>query len=262
MIEKGLVSIITPLYNSEPFVLEAIESVQRQSYPLWELIVVNDCSGDSSVKIVESLIQSDSRVKLINLDNNSGPSVARNIAIEAANGQYIAFLDSDDIWQDCFLEKMLYFMQKNQYEFVFSAYQRMTVSGKFIAIFGVPEKVTYSSLLKTCVISCLTAMYDAEKIGKRYFQTSSKREDFLYWLQILKDVEYAYGLNESLAYYRFYSGSSSSNKATMAKETWKLYRNIEGLGFFRSLYYFVNYAVRGFLRIKYPWLAKKLGVLN
>ena len=256
------ISIITPSHNCSSFIGETIHSVLKQSFPDWEMIIVDDCSTDNSVEVVKSFVKQDSRIKLIQLFENSGSAVARNLAIDAAQGRYIAFLDSDDLWLSDKLEKQLFFMQENEYPFTFSAYDKIDVNGLVFGHVGVPDIVSYSDLLKMPSIGCLTAIYDRRYFGKVYMPLIRKRQDLGLWLSLLKKTEYAYGLNETLAQYRVRNNSISANKADAAKFTWRLYREVEGLNFLKASFYFSSYAVRGFLRTKVPGLAKYLGVLK
>lgn len=258
----ALVTIITPSYNSSIFILKTLKSVTSQSFDNWEMIIVDDCSSDNSVEVIQSFADQDPRIKLIQLAENSGAAVARNTAIEAAKGRYIAFLDSDDAWLPNKLEKQVQFMLDQDIAFSFSAYEKIDETGKVFGYIGVPKKTGYHDLLKTCSIGCLTAMYDVEKLGKVYMPANTKREDFATWLAILKQVDYAYGMPDVLAQYRVYASQSSAKKAKMAKENWRLYRDIEQLGMLRSAYYFTHYAVRGVLRTKFPTLARAVGVLD
>ena len=161
-----LVSIITPSYKSEKFISQTIESVLGQTYQNWEIIIVDDVSPDNSNKIIEEYSKKDSRIKLIKLEKNSGAAVARNIAIEESKGRYIAFLDADDIWKPEKLEKQIEFMRKNNYAFTYTAYEKVDENGVVFGKIGVPLKVSYNQLLRTCVIGCLTAVYDREKLAK------------------------------------------------------------------------------------------------
>lgn len=253
-----LVSIITPSYNAEKYLALTIESVLAQTYQDWEMLIVDDCSPDNANQIVEEYAKKDSRIKLIKLDSNSGAASARNKAIALALGRYIAFLDSDDLWFPEKLEIQIDFMQKNDFAFTYTAYEKVNENGKFFQVVNVPRKISYRKLLKTNVIGCLTAIYDVKKLGKVYMPTTTKREDFATWLNILKNVECGYGVQEALAKYRVYDTQSSSNKVRMAGETWKLYRNVEKLSFFESIYFFLHYAVFGLLRAKFPKISKLL----
>ncbi len=256
------VSIITPLYNSASFIASTINSVIAQTAISWEIIIVDDCSSDNSIEVIQPFIDRDTRIKFIKLEENSGAAVARNTAIEAATGRFIAFLDSDDLWHPEKLEKQIQFMLDKDVAFSFSAYEKIDERGVPFDIVSVPEKISYKQLLKTNVIGCLTAMYDVAKLGKVYMPVNTKREDFATWLAILKKVDYAYGMPDVLAQYRVYASQSSAKKTKMAKENWRLYRDIEQLNFFKSSYYFAHYAVRGLLRTKFPSLARWLGVLD
>lgn len=258
----SIISIITPSHNSAQFISETIQSVLTQSFSDWELIIVDDCSTDNSVDVIQSFVEQDSRIKLIQLSKNSGAAVARNSAIEAAQGRYIAFLDSDDLWLPDKLEKQLAFMQANNYPFTFAAYDKVDENGQVFGHIGVPDKVAYSDLLKMCSIGCLTAMYDTQYFGKVTMPLIRKRQDLGLWLKLLKKTDYAYGFNETVAQYRVRSDSISANKFNAAKFTWHLYREVEGLNLLKASYYFSHYAVRSLLRTKAPGLARFLGVLK
>ncbi len=257
-----LVSIITPSYNSSNYIAETIYSVINQSFTNWEMIIVDDNSTDNSIKIIQSFIEKDSRIKLIQFSKNSGSAVARNKAIEIAKGRYIAFLDSDDIWISTKLERQLAFMQENNFPFTYTAYDKIDEKGKIFGHIGVSKKVNYKTLLKTNIIGCLTAIYDTNYFGRVAMPLIRKRQDFGLWLELLKKTEYAYGLNESLARYRVCSDSVSSKKYNVARFNWYLYRRIEKLTLLESAYYFSHYIIRGILRTNFPRLAKLLGILN
>ena len=234
-----LVSIITPSYNSESFLSETIESVLSQTYVNWEMIIVDDVSSDKSTEIIEKYMQKDKRIKLIKLDENSGPAVARNRAIEEAKGRYISFLDSDDFWHKEKLTKQLAFMQEKSATLSFTGYYTVEEkSGIPTTLMEVPPTVDYHTLLKQNIMGCLTVMYDSEKLGKVYMPDISKRQDFALWLKILKKTSFAYGLDESLAYYRVRKSSVSSNKIIASTYNWKLYRDVEELPLYKAIYYF------------------------
>lgn len=245
-----LVSIIMPLYNCENFVLDSIKSVIEQTCRNWELIIVDDQSTDNSYTLVSDFIADRSRIQLHQLSVNSGVATARNYAIELAKGSYIAFLDSDDLWLPDKLEKQLRFMDANHSSLSFTAYQRIDESGEISPhVVRVPPSVTYNGLLKETVIACLSAMYDASKIGKFYFETSLKKhEDYQYWLEILKTVDKADGLDIPLAYYRSRNNSLSSNKIAAASYVWKIQREYQKVPFFKALYYFTSYALHSTIK--------------
>ncbi len=236
--DENLVSIITPSYNSAKFVSQTIESVLAQTYIKWEMIIVDDVSPDNSNKIIEEYIKKDSRIKLITLENNSGPAVARNRAIEEANGRYIAFLDADDLWYPEKLEKQIGFMKANNYELTYTNYETMDESGnKLDSLLISPSKLNYKQLLKSNRIGCLSAIYDTKGIGKIYMPLIKKRQDYGLWLRVLKKIDYAYNVNEVLGTYRMMSNSVSSNKIDLLKYNYALFREHEKFSVLKSLYY-------------------------
>jgi len=251
-VEKNVpqVSIVTPSFNSKQYVLDAINSVKKQSFHDWEMIIVDDCSNDGSQSFIREIIADDSRISLICLTQNKGPAFSRNCAISQAKGEYIAFLDSDDLWLESFLSSMVSFMQKNNFDFAFSSYKRMnedfTIS---YSDFIVPEKVCYKDILSNCPISSLTAIYNKKRIGKVYLK-DFEREDYTLWLQILRKIPYGYGIKEPLAIYRIRSDSRSRNKLLMAKYQWRIYRECEGLSFLKSLFFFLRYILSGIKKYK------------
>jgi len=255
-------SIITPSYNCADFIANTIVSVISQTINDWELIIVDDCSTDHSVEVIQTFVNQDSRIKLIQLSENSGAAVARNIAIKASQGRYIAFLDSDDLWFPLKLEKQLGFMQSTGCALSYTAYNKIDELENTIGHIGAPNKLNYSDLLKTCSIGCLTVVYDTTHFGKVFMPLIRRRQDYGLWLKLLKRVDFAYGINENLAKYRVRPNSLSANKATSSIYTWRLYRNIEKLRFLAAVYYFINYAVRGVFRHKFPALARRVGILH
>jgi len=246
--ENSLVSIITPSYKSERFISQTIDSVLSQTYQNWEMIIVDDVSPDNSNEIIEEYCKKDNRIKLIKLEKNSGPAVARNRAIEEAKGRYMAFLDADDLWMPQKLEKQLDFLSKNDLAFTYSSYDLMDEAGIDLGNFMTKETISYEGMLKTCSVGCLTAIYDAERLGKVYMPLIRKRQDYGLWLKLLKEIGFTKGMTESLATYRILENSVSSNKFKAAQYQWKIYREVEKLSFFKSVYYFVQYAYYGVIK--------------
>ena len=232
------VSIIMPSYNCESFLEESINSVCEQSFKDWELIIVDDGSQDASFSIAQRIAEKDYRVKALRLEKNSGAAVARNFAIEAAQGRFIAFLDSDDLWDPQKLERQISFMLKNDYAFSCTGYRRQYINQELKndeRKFEIP--INYKNLLKNNKIGCLTAVYDSKKIGKIFMPLIRKRQDFALWLKILREVKFVYCLPEILATYRIRENSISSNKIDLVKYNWKLFREIENLSISKSSYY-------------------------
>jgi len=241
-----LVSIITPNYNASKFVSETIESVISQTYENWELIIVDDCSTDDSVTIIEGFIKMDSRIKLLTLDVNSGPAISRNKGIDTCVGSFMTFIDSDDLWLPNFLETSLKYIKKSQ-GFVFSSYHRFDENlNPMYKDFIVPKRVTYSDILKTNSISCLTAFIDVDRLGKLKMPEILYRQDMGLWLQYLKNIDYAFGVKEPLAIYRIRKTSHSRNKFNLIKHQWNFYRNTEKLSVPHSIYYFSLWFFYGF----------------
>lgn len=241
-----LVSIITPSYNCTATIEKTIKSVVAQTMKDWEMLIVDDCSTDHSRELIKSIIAVDSRIKLIERTWNAGPAIARNIAIEHAQGRYIAFLDADDQWHPTKLEKQLKFMNEKDIALSYTAYNCLDSDGNHLRVYKPILKVTYADMLKSNRIGCLTAIYDTNKIGKVYMPNISKRQDLGLWLRILKQVDYALGMDEVLAdYLAVQANSVSSNKTDAAKYQWRLYREIEKLNLKQSTFYFLNYAYLG-----------------
>ena len=257
-----LVSVITPAFNSEAFVSDTIQSVKNQTLKNWELIVVDDASQDQTWEKIQQAVASDERIVGIRLKENSGAAVARNTAIKAAKGRYIAFLDSDDLWFSEKLMRQIAFMEKSGTPFSFTAYQKMSENGEHQGSMGVPYRVDYKSLLLSCSVGCLTAVYDTKYLGKLYMPLIRKRQDYALWLLILKKTQYGYGLNEVLAKYRLTPDSLSSSKRNAAAYQWQVYREIEKIPTVRALYFFSQYALRGLARTRTPNLARLCGWLQ
>jgi len=237
MNQMSKISIITPTFNCETYIEETIHSVQSQSYNNWEMILVDDCSSDQTVNIIKSLAQKDSRVKLIQLEQNSGAAIARNTAIKYATGRYIAFLDADDLWKSQKLEKQISFMHRYQYAFSYSYYDLISENGEPLnkTIYA-PKKLTYQTLLYNNAIGCLTAIYDTQILGKVYMPNIRKRQDYGLWLKLLRKIPAAYCLPESLALYRVRKNSISRNKLGLLRYNYQLFREYEKLSIPRSFY--------------------------
>lgn len=235
-----MVSIITAVYNSEKFIDECIESVKAQTFSEWEHVIVDDCSTDSSAQIIQRHTRAESRIRYFRLSRNQGPGVARNKAIREAKGRFIAFLDIDDLWYPQKLEKQMRFMKSEESPFTFSSYDTMNEAGQLLAnTVKAPRIVTYKLALRKNPIGCLTAIYDTDFFGKQYMPEIRKRQDFALWLNLLKKSD-AYGIQEPLAIYRIQKNSVSSNKLSLIKYEWQIYRNVEGLSMIKSAFYVIS----------------------
>lgn len=227
-----LVSIIMPAYNVQSFIEESIQSVLHQTYLNWELLIVDDCSSDDTLKIISSFL-SDDRIILIKNESNSGGAYSRNKALKAAKGRFVAFLDSDDLWKPNKLRCHIEFMTNNNIGFSYSNYQQFYNDKKSSLIIA-PSKVNYKQMLKSNFIGCLTVVYDTSFFGKFYFPETKKRHDFALWLNMLKKFDCAYNVGEALANYRVHNASLSSNKKDAFQSYFYILYNIEGLSFFNS----------------------------
>lgn len=219
----SLVSIITPTYNSEKYISQTIESIINQTHTNWELIITDDCSTDSTIKIIESFAKKDNRIRINKLESNSGAGIARNNSIAQAKGRFIAFCDSDDIWLPEKLERQLIFLTKNNLSFTYSGFDIIDERGKVISKHKPPRRLTFKDLLLSNEIGCLTAIYDTSLLGKMYMSEMRNRQDWVLWLNILKQINTAEGLTNSLALYRIRKGSISRSKIDMLKFHWKVY---------------------------------------
>lgn len=247
MKDYGLVSIITPAYNAASYIGETIESVLKQTYPHWELLIVDDCSTDESSAIIADYAAQDSRIRYFKTASPSGsPCLPRNMGIKAANGRFIAFLDSDDCWLPNKLEEQLPLFEKLDVGIVYSDYEKMTERGeRNQRVVKAPACADYRQLLLGNVIGCLTAVYDTAKVGKVYFENHS-HEDYILWLSILKQGYVARNSGKVSACYRVREHSVSSNKWKALSWQWDIYRNVEKIGFLKAAYCFVHYAYKAF----------------
>lgn len=242
MEDYGLVSVIMPSYNSSRFIGESIDSVLSQTYQNWELLITDDCSKDNTIDIINSYVKKDFRVKLYKFGVNSGAAVARNNSIEKANGRFIAFLDSDDIWYPNKLELQLDFMDKNNIAFSCSNYDQIYENGEFNnKIIKVPKAISYNKYLKNTIIGCLTVIIDKSIVGDFRMPNIKSSHDMALWLIILKRGFNCFGLNKVLATYRLVSNSNTAKKGKAAKDVWKVYREIEKLSLFKSIISFCGY---------------------
>lgn len=247
---EELVSIIVPVYNAGSYIEETVKRVCAQTYDRWELLLVDDCSGDDSREKIEALCEKDARIRLIAKDRNEGAALARNTGVRNAKGRYIAFLDADDVWLAEKLEKELEFMEEKQAAFAFTGYEFGDEAAKGTGrIVAVPETLTYKKALSRTVIFTTTVMFDTEKIDRELIRMPDiKSEDTATWWKILRHGYTAYGLNETLAIYRRPGKSLSSNKLAAMKRIWNLYRREEKLPLPYSIYNFVLWAFRATLR--------------
>lgn len=247
----NLVSIVTPAWKAADTINDTINSVLSQTYSDWEMLIVDDCSPDNTVSLVDAASQEDHRIKLIRQPKNSGPANARNTALCLARGRWIAFLDSDDLWLPSKLESQLAFHQAQGACISYTGYRRISADGNNTGrLIKIPERLTYSELLSNTAITTSTVIVDRNKTGD-FAMKSIYYDDFGCWLELLRGDGFAAGLNDDLARYRMLEGSVSRNKWRSALEVWKTYRKVESLGFFRSAWHFSNYIINALAKYRY-----------
>lgn len=255
LIEKPLISVIMPSYNSEKYILEAINSVIAQTFHYWELIVIDDGSDDNSTDIIKEIINVDNRVKFYKNKENKGVSATRNRGISLARGEWIAFLDSDDVWECDKLQKQLNSAERNDANFLFTGSSFITESGvEYEGRFEVPEKVTYKQLRKHNVIACSSVLIKKCLLREVKMERDDIHEDYAAWLRILKNGNIAYGINEPLLIYRISRNSKSGNKFKTFKMTYQVYKFI-GLNSMYSTYFMCSHilnSIKKYRRIGKP----------
>ncbi len=244
----GLVSIIMAAYNAERTIEQAINSVLSQTYPDFELLVIDDCSTDSTVQIVQQLAAKDNRIRLTSNEKNSGVSYTRKHGLDEAKGAWIAILDSDDAWTEDKLEKQILLQGKTQAELLFTGSAFMDADGNKIDWYlHAPSEVTYRQLLKQNVLSNSSALVRKELYAKHYAVGDDMHEDFAIWLSILKEGKKAYGVDAPLLIYRIAKSSKSGNKMKAAKMNWNTYRYV-GLNPLEAAYYEGWYMIKNVVK--------------
>lgn len=242
------VSVITPAFNAGRTIRQTIRSVQGQTFRYWEMIVVDDCSTDDTCAIIEESAASDNRIRLLRQPVNGGAARARNAALKAGEGRYVAFLDSDDYWLPEKLEHQLAFMAAKDIALSYTLYRRFRDGSETLGpLVQLPRSLTYKDLLKNTAIACLTVMVDRERTGPIEFPVV-RHEDYALWLRLLEQGFVAHGLMEDLARYRVSSVSVSGNKLKSAAWAWNIYRNVEKLNLPYASWCFVNYVWNAYRR--------------
>jgi len=239
------VSVILPIYNAWPFLKESVHSVLNQSYSDWELIAIDDGSTDSGAAWIRKLAESEPRIQVVGLPQNSGTAYARNQGIVRARGRFLAFLDSDDIWHRDKLSVQTQWMIDQEASFTFTSYRRLDEHNRDRGVVNAPHAVSYTQILKGNPIGCSTVILDASRLGPLQMPSLRLRQDYALWLQLLRDGHTALGIDSVFTTYRVRSDSLSANKLRAARYQWNVYRNEEKLGRLYSLYCFAHYAIHG-----------------
>lgn len=259
MKNQGIVSIIMPSYNTARYIGKSIESVLKQTYFYWELIIVDDCSTDDTYAVIKNYL-SDERIIFIQSDVNRGAAVSRNIALKMAQGKWIAFLDSDDIWASEKLEKQLDYMIRNQYCFTYTDYM-IQLNGKWLPyIYQGPKVVTKSKMKDYCYFSTITVIYDKEKVGLIQIEPLKKNNDYAMWLKVIEKTP-CYRYPECLSYYIKHDGSiSSGSKLGLIKYHYIMWRISEKKSVISAWIYTFRNMFWGFL--KKVFYKKKVKILE
>lgn len=248
MIKQPICSVVIPVYNGESYIEDCIRSVQLQTMRELEIIVVDDASTDGTPVLVANICQQDNRVRLIRNEYNQGVAEARNQGVGQAQADWVAFLDCDDAWLPEKLEKQFTFQQNSDARMLYTGATCMDSAGRDIGrSFRPPVRVSSEDLLIGNEIVCSTVLVEKALLAAHPMTQSCLHEDFICWLQILRDIGEAYGLPEALIRYRFAAHSKSRNKWKSAIMTWKSYAYL-GIPFLRRCRYFVLYALHGIKR--------------
>jgi teichuronic acid biosynthesis glycosyltransferase TuaG len=238
-----LVSVIMPARNAVRFIDQAMRSVIEQTHSRWELVVVDDASTDGTAEHVAAAASADARIRLIRLDRRVGPGPARNVALADLRGDYVAFLDSDDLWLPGKLERQLSFMREHGSAFCIHGYRMIDEHGRERGrAIRVPERVDYGLLLRHTIIAPVTVLLDRGRVGPLEMPDLPQHEDLVLWFRILKRGIVAHGMPDELARYRIVKTSASRDKLRSARRMWRVYRRIEGLSLPRAAWCYSHYA--------------------
>jgi teichuronic acid biosynthesis glycosyltransferase TuaG len=250
----GLVSIVTPVYNGDQWLAETLASVKAQTFTDWEHLLVDDGSTDLSVNVIEAAAAHDTRITLLRTASNSGPSAARNLALDAARGRFIAFLDADDLWLPNKLERALEWMTAHEYGFIYHDYRFISHDGTRVGpVIEAPELMDLRNLLTRRGFGCLSVLLDRKQITNFRFPVDCPylHEDFCAWLSIVQQGHVGHHLAADLGRYRLSLQGRSRRKLYAAYETWRIYRDLSGLPLGRALNWWLQYAWHGFWLHRY-----------
>lgn len=250
--QRELVSIITPVYNVEKYIVETMESVRQQTYTDWELLLVEDgCTDETVLRVMAYLEKTgEHRIRLVRQPGNLGAAKARNRGLQEAAGRYIAYLDADDLWMPEKLAHELAFMKQKNAAFAFTGYEFADETGAGTGkVVHVPPTLSYEQALKNTTIFTTTVMFDTKKIPKTLLEMPLiKSEDTALWWKILRSGYIACGLDENLVKYRRVSHSLSANKIEAVRRIWNLYRKSEQMNILASAWNFCFWAFRAVRR--------------
>ncbi len=245
-----LVSVITPVFNAVEFLPEALRSVQSQTLPDWEHILVDDGSTDGSLELIQEAAAADPRIRLLRTQGRSGPARARNQGLECASGKYAAFLDADDLWLPQKLKHCVAWMKSNNYSFIYHDYRHISRDGKKTGgLIAGPDRLDLQRLhTRRGVGSCLTVVINLQELPDFQFpvEHNDLNEDFIAWLRLLKKGHLGHRLPEDLGRYRLTETSRNGNRIASAVACWRIYRDESKLSFGRALNWWTQYAWHAF----------------
>ena len=246
-----LVTVIMPAYNAERFLEEAVASVVNQTVTDWELLILEDCAKDGTLALAQALAARDSRITVLPNKENMGVARTRNRGFDLARGKYVALLDSDDVWHPEKLEKQIARLEETGADLSYTSYAIVDVEGnKCKADYLVPEVVTYKSQLTKNAIGCSTVMLRGSLLDQYRFATDYYHEDYVLWIQLLRDGHKADGCREILTDWRYVENSRSFNKVKAAKNRWRIYRDYLKMPLHERLCAFAVYAVTSVIKYR------------
>lgn len=247
---NGLCSVIMPVYNAEQYIYDSIESVLKQSYTNIEFIIIDDASKDNTKQIIKRFADKDKRIITHFNENNSGCAYSRNIGLSLCTGEYVAFIDSDDIWDYDKIAKQLMYMCKYSVDIVYTAYEMIDYNGNYLKIRSVKERVTMNDLLKENSIIFSTTLFKKKSINALVFDGRWFHEDYIFLIECLSNNLTIFGINENLVKYRIHKMGRSFNKFNAARYRWIIYRKFLKINIIKSLFLFACYAVNGIKKYK------------
>ncbi len=248
---EPLVSVVIPVYNATKYLARTLDSALKQTHKNLEIILIDDCSKDDSLKIMHEYEQKDPRIKVLESEKNQGVAAVRNRGIREASGEYIALLDSDDVWVEDKIERQIKLLKENGAQIAYSSYSFIDENDQPIMHpFIVPENVSYKRMLYCNEIGCSTAIVEANMFKKHPFKKEFYHEDYVLWMELLSIPAKAVGISDVLVYYRYSSGSRSFNKVNAAKQRWKIYRKALNMNLIKSSSAMLGYMFNAFKKYR------------
>ncbi len=237
--KKGLVSIIIPYYKKKKFFKKTFTSAINQSYKNIEIIIIYDDNSKSELKFIKKIVQNKKNTKVLINSRNIGAGLSRNRGIKKSKGEYLAFLDADDLWKKNKLQKQIRFMNSNKIDASYTGYQIMDEKNNIFGSRISKKKISYNNLIYSCDIGLSTVVIRKQKLINLncYFPSLKTKEDYLLWLKLSKKGIIFYGISNSLSYWKKTTNSLSSNVLQKMSDGFKVYFIYLNFGFFKSLFH-------------------------